>query len=187
MIELNRMFNKFDLTFPLEEFEYFRSNITIKAIKKDDYLFSPNNTCNELGFVTKGLLRSFIVVDGKEYNIEFYFENQFVSAFTSFLTQLPSDWTIQALEDSELIVINRDLLTDLYKRNNCWVSFGKNIFERQTIKKCSREKSLIGDNAATRYRLFREEYHEVENRIPLYHIASYLGITPETLSRLRKK
>ncbi len=187
MIELNRILKQFDINFPVEELEYFGSNSSMKAIKKDDYFFSPNNTCNELGFVTKGLLRSFIVVDGKEFNIEFYFEDQFVSAFTSFLTQLPSDWTIQALEESELIVINRDLLTDLYERNNCWVSFGKNIFERQTIKKCSREKSLIGDNAATRYKMFREEYHEVENRIPLYHIASYLGITPETLSRLRKK
>lgn len=187
MIELNRILNQFDINFPPEEIEYFKSKISTKSIKKHDYFFIPNNTCNELGFVIKGLLRSFIIVDGKEYNIEFYFEDQFVSTFTSFLTHLPSDWTIQAVEKSELMIVTQELLSTLYQRNNCWVMFGKNIFERQTIKKCRREKSLIGENAATRYKMFREEYHEIENRISLYHIASYLGITPETLSRLRKK
>ncbi len=92
MIDVGRILNQFDINFPQEEVEYVKSTLSTKTVKKDDYFFIPHNRCNELGFVIKGLLRSFIIVDDKEYNIEFYFEDQFVSAFTSFLTHLPSDW-----------------------------------------------------------------------------------------------
>jgi CRP-like cAMP-binding protein len=125
--------------------------------------------------------------DGREFNIEFYAENQFVSAFTSFLTQSPSEWRIEALETCEIFLISRSLLSQLYLRHSCWIEFGKLIFEQQTIKKCRREKSLLTQDAAGRYQLFQTEYRTIENRIPQYQIASYLGIAPETLSRLRSK
>lgn len=187
MTAISNPFFQSTTVFPPEEFAFFGAHIQHLKLSKGDYFFKPYFTCKQLGIVQKGLLRSFVTVADKEYNIEFYSEQQFVSAFTSFLTQKPSDWTIQALENTELITISHDLLQSLYLRHSCWVDFGKNIYEQQTIKKCHREKSLISSNASERYRLFREEYETIENRLPLFQIAAYLGIEPETLSRLRKK
>lgn len=178
---------QFDIDFPEDEIAWFDWNIRNIRLGKGEYFFRQGQVCNEIGLVVKGLLRSYVSVDGKEYNVEFYSENQFVSAFTSFLTRQPSEWTIQALEDSSLIIVTSDMLSELYRRHACWVRLGKAIFEQQTLKKCRREKSLISENAATRFEIFNQEYRTIQNRIPLYHVAAYLGITPETLSRLRSK
>ena len=118
--------------------------------------------------------------------IEFYAENSFVSAFTSFITQEITDWNIQAIEDSEIIIIPKYFLDDLYKRDNCWAIFGLRIFEKQTLKKCNREKSLLVNSATERYLIFRKQYKNIENRLSLNQIALYLGIQPESLSRIRK-
>jgi len=172
---------------PSEELRFLESNCRYNSIKKGEYFVSAGDICNKIGIIKHGILRSYVFADDKEFNIEFYYENNIVSAFTSFLTEQPSAWAIQAIEDSEIFELNRELLERLYKRHSCWINFGKDIFEFQTVKKCKREKSLIGYDAAKRYELFREEYKEIENRISQYHIALYLGITPETLSRIRKK
>lgn len=177
----------FGVDIPEDEWGFFLDRTGSARLCKGDYFFQPDKVCDKLGLIQRGLMRSFVTIDEKEYNIEFYSERQFVSAFTSFLTEKTSDWHIQALEDSEVIVVSRALLYRLYERHSCWVEFGKKIFELQTVKKCKREKSLIRDNAMSRYKMFLEEYHGIENRLPLFQIASYLGIEPETLSRVRKK
>lgn len=172
---------------PVEELSFFTGITKTVSVQKGDFLFHPYKICDKIGLVRMGLLRSYVTVDDKEYNIEFYAENQFVSAFSSFLTQQPSDWCIQALEESEVVLISFDLLNQLYQRHPCWIEFGRKLFEAQTVKKCRREKSLIRDDAVTRYALFRQDYQAIENRVPLFQVAAYLGIEPETLSRVRRK
>lgn len=179
--------NYLGVTVPEEEIAFLNKKARLITIKKADFFARPDTVCHSIGFVETGLMRSYVTIDDKEYNIEFYAENQFVSAFTSFLTRRPSEWHIQALETSELLIISYDLLEQLYQRHPAWIAFGKHIFELQTVKKCQREKSLIRDNADLRYQQFQTEYHNVEQRLSLFQIASYVGIEPETLSRLRKK
>lgn len=175
------------LVIPAEEIASFRTGVRRVSIRKGDFFLRPGRVCTSVGFVAAGLLRSYVATEGKEYNIEFYAERQFAAAYTSLLTRQPTEWSIQALEDTELVVVPVALLDELYERHRCWLAFGKRLFEEQTVKKCRREKSLIRDDATVRYALFREEYAAIEPRLSLLHVASYLGVEPETLSRIRKK
>ena len=79
------------------------STLSVLFVAKGDYFFRPDRVCGKLGFIREGLLRSYVSKAGKDYNVEFYAEGQFVAAFTSFLTQKPSDWAIQALEDCQIL------------------------------------------------------------------------------------
>jgi len=169
------------------ELDFFFENVKTEHLKKGEYFHRADKTCNKIGIVKSGLLKSFVYDEnGNEKIIEFYSENSFVSAFTSFITQQITDWNIQSLENTELFIISKEFLNQLYKRNNCWTTFGLKIFETQTLKKCNREKSLLINSASERYNIFRKQYENIENRLSLNQIALYLGIQPESLSRIRK-
>lgn len=184
---MDKIFN-IEIDIPKTEMEFFLENVIIEQLKKGEYFHSAQKTCKKIGIVKSGLLKSYVVDEsGNEKIVEFYSENSFVSAFTSFITQEPSDWNIQTLENSEIYAISREFLNQLYKRNSCWTVFGLKIFEAQTLKKCSREKSLLINNASERYSMFRKQYKRIENRLSLNQIALYLGIQPESFSRIRKE
>lgn len=173
--------------YPKQEIDFFGKNVVSAKIQKGEYFHRADKTCSKIGIVKSGLLKSFVISDaGNEKVIEFYAEESFVSAFTSFITQKPTDWNIQALEQTEVWIISKDFLETLYNRDICWIKFGLKIFETQTLKKCNREKSLLINNATERYKIFRQQYKNIENRLSLSQIALYLGIQPETFSRLRK-
>jgi len=183
---MNKIFD-IEIDIPKVQLDFFFENVKTEQFKKGEYFHRADKTCDKIGIVKSGLLKSFVNDEyGNEKIIEFYSENSFVSAFTSFITQKMTDWNIQSLENTELFIISKDFLNQLYKRNNCWTQFGLKIFETQTLKKCNREKSLLVNNAFERYRIFREQYKEIENRLSLNQIAFYLGIQPESFSRIRK-
>lgn len=183
---MKRFFN-INIEIPNTELDYFFENVKTEFLKKGEYFHPADKTCKKIGIIKLGLLKSYVIDEnGNEKIIEFYPENSFVSAFTSFITQELTDWNIQTIEDSEILIITKELLDQLYKRDACWTLFGLKIFETQTLKKCSREKSLLINNASERYKIFREQYKDIENRLPLNQIARYLGIQPESLSRIRK-
>ncbi len=181
------MIFNFDIEIPTEEMDFFLDNVNDERLKKGEYFHSAEKVCKKIGFVKSGLFKSYVIDDkANEKIIEFYPENSFVSAFTSFITKAKTDWNIQSIEDSEILTISYDFLEHLYKRHNCWTILGLRIFEMQTLKKCSREKSLLVNNATERYLLFRRQYESIESRLTLNQIALYLGIQPESLSRIRK-
>lgn len=183
---MNKFFD-LEINFPKTELEFFFENVKIKHLKKGEYFHSADNTCKKIGIVKSGLLKSFVIDDkANEKIIEFYPQNSFVSAFTSFITQEITDWNIQTIENSDILIISREFLNQLYNRNSCWTIFGLKIFEIQTLKKCSREKSFLINNATERYLLFQKQYEGIESRLSLNQIAMYLGIQPESLSRIRK-
>ena len=183
---MNKIFD-LEINFPKTELEFFFENVIIEHLKKGEYFHSADNTCKKIGIVKSGLLKSFVIDDkGNEKIIEFYSENSFVSAFTSFITQEITDWNIQTIENSDIFIISKEFLNQLYNRNTCWTKFGLKIFETQTLKKCYREKSLLINSASERYTIFRKQYENIENRLSLNQIALYLGIQPESLSRIRK-
>jgi len=181
------MIFNFDIEIPTQEIDYFIDRVKTEKLKKGEYFHSAEKVCKKVGFVKSGLLKSYVIDDkANEKIIEFYPENSFVSAFTSFITKTKTDWNIQTIEDSEILTISNDFLEHLYKRHKCWTILGLKIFELQTLKKCNREKSLLVNNATERYLLFQKQYESIESRLTLNQIALYLGIQPESLSRLRK-
>ncbi len=183
---MNRIFET-EIDIPEAEREFFLNNVRTENLGKGDYFHTANTVCRKIGVVKSGLLKSYVIDDkGKEKIVEFYAENSFVSAFTSFITQGITDWNIQTIENAEIIIIPKEFLEKLYLRNSCWIALGLKIFEAQTLKKCNREKSLLVNNASERYAIFRKQYESIENRLPLNQIALYLGIQPESFSRIRK-
>lgn len=168
-----------------EELNFLFDNISVRTIGKDEHIIKTGKYCDFIGYVQKGLLRSYIITDDQEVNNDFYFENDFLSAFTSFVTGNVTSWNIQALEDAVVYSIPKKTLETLYGQNPAWLAFGKFIFEKEFIKKCKREASFLRDDAKIRYLNLLELHPSIGERVPLFHIASYLGIKPETLSRIR--
>jgi CRP/FNR family transcriptional regulator, anaerobic regulatory protein len=125
--------------------------------------------------------------DGKEINTHFSFENEFVVNYHSFIEQTKSRYYIQALEDSEIVVFNLQTLLNAYNKSHNWERFGRMMAEYSYKVTTKRVESFMFMDAEQRYLQMTNETPHFINRIPLYHLASYLGIERESLSRLRKK
>ncbi|GGK15796.1 cAMP-binding protein [Yeosuana aromativorans] len=171
----------------LDEELYFALEKTLIRIKlkKKDFLIKEGETCSFIGFIKAGVLRSYILKDGNEFNIDFYLPDSLVSSYTSFLTQTPSVGNIQALSESEIYIINLSDYNKLLKLNTEYYKFGKYVSDVLFIRKCKREASLLMDSANDRYKFLLTLFPQIEQLVPQYHIASYLGIKPESLSRIK--
>jgi len=165
--------------------ERFLEAAEIRTLKKKDILIQEGSVCDFVGFISDGLMRSFVENDGEEYNTDFYFNNYFVSAYSSFLTRLPTEHTIQALTDVELLFVKREQYELLVSSDQQWLRLGKYLAEFFLVRKCQREISLLKLNSGQRLAQTLIAYPGIEQKIPQYHLASYLGIKPESLSRLK--
>ena len=163
----------------------FMELMSTKIVKKNDFLISEGTVCNFLGIINAGFMRSFVQNDKQEFNNDFYFKNDFVSAYNSFLTRRPNGCNIQALADTEIYFLSYNQLNTLLSEDAEWMKLGKYVSDFFYIKKCERETSLLKNSAAERLELLLENYPDIEQRVSQYHIASYLGIKPETLSRIK--
>lgn len=172
-----------------EDWDFALSNAQTIHLKKGDYWVEEGKTCRYIGFVVEGVFRIFSTVEGKEIIAHFSFErrNPVLSAYTSFINQRPSLESIQALEDSTLIVLHYDHLQKLYQKKPVFERLGRLLIEQMYVLAKTRIYDLQHKTASERYRELLEKYPQIINRIAHHHIASYLGIAPESLSRLRKK
>lgn len=164
-------------------------NLSCIDIKKNESISKINETPNSFYFVTKGLLRVFINDEkGTEYNKTFFNEGTFPGTMVSLLKNKPSEFEIQALENCELIQINFKKYRELLEKSSDLKMFHICYLERNwLIKMESKDVSFVQKDAQERYEDFLENYPDLESRLPQYHIASHLGITPTQLSRIRKK
>ncbi|MEO6849047.1 MAG: Crp/Fnr family transcriptional regulator [Mucilaginibacter sp.] len=164
----------------------FRQLMFRKRLNKKDFLITEGNTCNFLGVVVSGVMRSFIHGgESDEFNNDFYFEDDFVSAYTSLLTSQPTNCNIQALTDVNMVYITAAQYQELISRDNEWYKLGKYIAETFFIRKCKRETSFLKNTASKRLESVLQLYPGIEQRVSQYHIASYLGVKPESLSRIK--
>ena len=168
-----------------EHYPDLKKVLTKVHFKKKEFLIKEGETCSFIGFLEKGALRSYILKDGNEFNIDFYLPGSFVSSYTSFLTQTPSIGFIQTLLESEIYILNQPDYSKLIKVNPEYNRLGKFISDSLFLKKCKRETSLLMDSASDRYKFLLDLYPFIEQVVPQYHIASYLGIKPESLSRMK--
>jgi CRP-like cAMP-binding protein len=160
-----------------------------RKIKKGDFFNMQNVVCNDIGLITKGIFRIYHVEPetDEEKNMFFFSENQFVVSFRSFLNQYPCSYYIQAIEDAEIIYINYQDLNDLYERNSKWGNFGRLLAELFFNYSQARTEELLFNTHEQRYLKLLDEHPNIVNRIPAYHISSYLGIANPSLSRIRKR
>lgn len=165
----------------------FEPYLQLKRVKKKDVLLREGQVCRELGFINYGVFRTYFLADGKEMNTHFSFENDFVVNYHSFLQATPSRFFIQSLEDCEIVTFNLIALQNAYKESKNWERFGRIMAEQSYKMTSSRVESFMFMDAEERYmQMMKNSPHFLE-RIPLYHLASYLGIERESLSRLRRK
>lgn len=155
-------------------------------LERGVYLIEEGQFPTRLGLVVEGVIRAFYqTVEGEEYNKTFFTEGMLVCALAGLIRETPSYINLQALEDTHLLVADYKALTQLYDRHHMLERFGRRAIEEEWVKKEHRELRLVLSSAEERYAYFREEHPSLENRIPQYHIASFLGITPVALSRIR--
>lgn len=184
---LREVMNKY---YPLsdETWQNIAQITTFSRIKKHDYLCRCNEYQTAFYFVGSGLFRVYTIDErGKEYNKVFFDEHTFPGSMVSLLKNEPSTFEIQALEDSTVLHINFKQYRELMMKSEDLKLFQIFYLEKHwLIQKSSRELSIVQHDAQDRYMEFLEEYPTLSSRIPQYHIASHLGITPTQLSRIRK-
>ncbi|PSL23321.1 Crp/Fnr family transcriptional regulator [Chitinophaga ginsengisoli] len=170
------------------ELELIRQVSVSKKVRKNNYLLEEGKVSNFIGFVTKGSFRLLRKgEDGQEYTMKFAIENWWISDFTSFMSGEPSNCYIEALENSELIWFSRETWDQLIATIPNFHRMIDKLTARNFEAHQNRIFSNISEPAETRYDNFVNKYPTLYNRIPLYMIASFLGITRETLSRIRKQ
>lgn len=158
-----------------------------QVFSKYDFLLTEGKTCRHLYFLEKGALRGYYILDGKEITYWFGFENDFVTSFHSFITRQPAVENIQFLEGSIVWSISKEKLTSLFNQYHEIERLVRIAYEKYYIRLEERFVGAQFKTAAERYdNLLKQSPHILE-RVPLGHIASYLGISQETLSRIRSK
>lgn len=170
-----------------EEEVLFRKAFTPYSLKKNDYFLQSTNVNYQLGFLCKGLVRYFVFKNEEESTLEFTKEGEFVGDYSSFISKKPSIQNIQALEDCEFLVINYDALQQLYKASKNANLLGRIIIEHRFIVMVNQLLTVHRYSPEDRYTYFLEHYKDIAQRIPQYLIASYVGVKPQSLSRIRKR
>jgi len=161
--------------------------LTKTTLSKNEYLLSEGKVCRHLYFLEAGATRGFYNLDGKEITHWFGFENDFVTSFHSFITGEPSVENIQLLESCTLWAITKETLTDLFNRHHDIERLVRIAYEKYYIRLEERYVNAQFKPAKERYESLLLQTPHILERVPLGFIASYLGISQETLSRIRSK
>lgn len=186
----DRYFQCFNDKIPLteEEQEFIKQYLTVKKIRKRQYFLQEGDICKCAAFVEKGALRSYKVnEDGTEHIIQFALEGQFISDVYSFITSEPSIYNIDAIEDSELVLITKSASDELHKRSSKYLEYIFHVISEVYIGLERRLTSTISLSLEERYIDLTTHYPDIIQRVPQHMVASYMGLTPETLSRVRKR
>ena len=169
-----------------DELDAFLSKTHLKIFQKHDILSKPGNIPNDIIFINKGLIRVLITdQNGTEHTIHFALENQFIADYSNFILEQPSFYALQAIEDTEVIILPRQAITWGYEHLKEGQKMGRLIAEYYFIYQDSRIKNNYIRTPKERYDNITEVFPNIHNRVPQHMIASYLGITPIHLSRLK--
>jgi CRP-like cAMP-binding protein len=158
-----------------------------KSIKKNDFFLAEGQVCKHVGFIIKGLMRYYINHNGEDKTYAFAQEGNFVCNNESFIPQTASTKIIQALEDCEIVQISFADLQIFYRSINGGERFGRLIIEQVFIQTLQDLSSFYTDTPEDRYDKFIKQHPDLQQRISQYHIASYVGVKPQSLSRIRKR
>lgn len=178
----------FNTTISAIEFENLQSFLIEKEIKKGEIILQAGSICSHSFFVEEGLLRSYSVDhQGKEHVIQFAPENWIISDRSSVLFQEPSEFFIDAVETSKIVMFDEKFINQASEISSKFREFNQKVLNNHIRHQQKRINRLLSATAEERYLNFIELYPNVTLRVPQWMIASYLGITPESLSRVRKE
>jgi CRP-like cAMP-binding protein len=185
-----QLFKKFEEKIDLtpDEKELSKTFFIPKKLRKRQYLLQEGDVCRYIAFVEKGMLRSYTVDDkGGDHIVQFAFEGWWISDQYSFLTGEPSPYNIDALEDCELLLLTKSAEEQLLARIPKFERFFRILLQNNLINLQRRLVSSLSHSAEQKYQELVQSCPTIPQRVPQHMMASYLGITPETLSRIRKQ
>lgn len=178
------------VVFTEEEWQAFKQHLEFTTLKKKDHFTTEGQVCHHLAFIVSGSFRYYYIKDGTELTSYFSFKNEFAGSYKSYLRQEPSISNIQALEETTLILISNAAMQSMlnsellaYKMER----FGRLIAEYYICCYEDRVSSFISQTPVERYLKMMETNREIFQRVPQHYIANFLGITPVSLSRIRKR
>lgn len=170
-----------------EELNDFLSQTIIKTFKRQETVSRPNAIPNEIFFINKGLIRILITDnEGIEHTTYFAAENQFIADYSNFIQKQPSFYTLQTVEETQVVVLPRSAIDWGYNNLKEGQKLGRLIAEFYFIYQDERTKNMYARTPKQRYDSITDVFPNIHNRVPQHMIASYLGITPVHLSRLKK-
>lgn len=170
------------------DIDKFTRIISTKKVRKKEFIVTPNTICKEQTYVVSGVLRSyFINKKGEEHTIQFAVEDWFISDFNSYINQEPATLYVEVLEDAIIQQINFDDTEKLCLENPKFERFFRLVAQKAFAFSQKRVLSNLGKTAEERFVEFHNLYPNIVQRVPQYMVASYLGFTPEFLSKIRKK
>jgi CRP-like cAMP-binding protein len=171
------------------DWDFFTSKLKLRTVKKRTKLLNIDEIENHISFISSGIVRFLIPKEeeDKEVTFGFCFDNEFVSAYDSFLTRKPSLYELETLTDVTMWSMSYNDLQEVYRNTKIGNTLGRLSSERLFLIKSKREQSLLNETAEERYlNLFKERPNLIKE-IPLKYIASYIGVTAQALSRIRKR
>lgn len=171
-----------------EEETQLKTYLKPKKLRKKQYLLQEGDVCKSIAFIEKGALRAYSVDDnGNEHIIQFGLEGWIISDLYSFLSGEPATYNIDAIEDSELVLINKSEHEELLQKMPKYETFTRLNVTGAYLAMQRRLTSIISSSVEERYSGFIALYPHIVQRVPQHMIASYMGLTPETLSRIRRR
>ena len=170
------------------EMDLFISLFSEKHLKKNEYFATEGEYSSKLAFISSGIVRAFYRNnEGSEYNKTFFSKKGFIGAYSSLVSNQKNQINLQCLTDCSFLIADFSKIKKLYDTNQKIERLARILAEQFFVSKEKREIELVMLDATERYEIFQKEHPKLENQIPQYHIASYLGITPTQLSRIRAK
>ncbi|GAA4437303.1 Crp/Fnr family transcriptional regulator [Pontibacter saemangeumensis] len=170
------------------EQEQIKKYLTFKKLRKKQYLLQEGDVCKVIAFVENGALRAYSIDENNnERIIQFGLEGWLISDLYSFLTGEPATYNIDAIEDSELVIISKSAHEELLQTMPKYETFTRLNMTGAYLAMQRRLTSIISASVEERYQDFINLYPHIAQRVPQHMIASYMGLTPETLSRIRKR
>ncbi len=168
--------------------EVFINNCLVTKLKKRQFFLQEGNVCRYAGFVSKGCLKTYTIdKNGDEHVFQIALEGWWISDMYSHLTGEPANFTIEALEDCEIVVMDIEAREKILKEVPGYERFHRILLENNYMATQRRVNSMLSSSAEERYLAFIKKYPQIVQRVPQLVIASYLGIAPESLSRIRKQ
>lgn len=171
--------------FDEDELKDFILRSKVLLIKKGDTIVKEGQLCHSIYFIHSGLISLFLLKDGEEHVKDFSLSGKFITAYTSMSTGQPSQIFLRAEQDCELSVWDASYFKELIRQNQQWTMFAFRIAEYLFYRKEKREISMLLHSAEERYQNMLREFPSLPQQVPQYLLASYLGIKPQSLSRIR--
>lgn len=169
------------------DFRLIEPLLEVKQVGKGEFLFYEGDVCQSIGFTLKGCVRTLFFKDSKEFTLFFNIENQLVGDYESYRKQIATDFAYQAVEDSSILILSDRVLHALFEENPNGQKLARLIAETYLFKLREKLLSLYVDSPEERYLQMSKIEPRLLQHIPQYYLAAYLGIEPESFSRLKRR